>query len=152
MPGLLMVTVYTKSIISLNVMILQAGKWQGWSTDSHCRKGSLVAWDVCEIFCFALMTLIHPRHFLISQNAIFRQRVLWLPLFFLMKWNTTKLNQNWARGEDWCKLLCWGGPYLLVCPFSPVSPRKGKLRSSLCFQWRSWMDFSVVHGHGNVSL
>lgn len=115
--GLLMLNVYTRSIISLSAVTLQAGKWQGWSPGSHCRKGSLVAWYACEMF----FCTNNPD----SSQALSNQAGNSVDATFLITWHTTKLNQNFMREEENSfKLLCQSDPYLFVCPSLPLSQEK----------------------------
>lgn len=131
--------------------ICKQGNDKAGALTAIAGRGSPVAWHACEMFYFALMTLMHPRHFLIGQSATFRSKNS-VDAAFLTKWNITNLNQNWVRGEeDSCN--CYVSDlHLLVCPFSPTFPRKGKMRCSLCSWWKSGMDSSVVCGHGNFSF
>lgn len=54
--------------------ICKQGNDKAGALTAIAGRGSPVAWHACEMFYFALMTLMHPRHFLISQSAIFRSK------------------------------------------------------------------------------
>lgn len=106
--------------------ICKQGNDKAGALTAIAGRGSPVAWHACEMFYFALMTLMHPRHFLISQSATFRSKNS-VDAAFLTKWNITNLNQNWVRGEDYsCNCYVKVTPICSYVPSLSLSQEKEK--------------------------